>query len=969
MQEMTDLLFRIVRKDSIKACLVLALLIVVSFFPEVVGTKTLMLGAWDVPSIMQSGAYGVTPPKSRHVGRTPDPGAPAWMTEPLFKIESQQYAGDGSVPLWNPHSGYGTPLAAAMQPQPFYPLAMLLALHPTPYTYNLFVLARLFVAGMFMFLFMRWFLPFLPSIFSAVAFMLTGYFINYLNMPHLSVEVLLPAVFWAFEGVLRRKSFGATAAAAAVVMMAILGGMPESTFLILTFGYVYFLVRMFLDAEFAREKTIHLRNFILVNLFGFALAAFLLFPFIEFMRNSHDVHQSANLGALKSGTIYDPDPRNMLDFFLPYTYGRGIMANYLGLLPVLFAIFALGGYFPRNRKSLEQSFVQISLFFGVAIILLLLKRFGFPVVNWVGGLPLFDMVFFLKYHQPLVAFSLAALAGFGFNVFMEGKVGPRFFFISIGCVSATVLGLSICSFRRALYGKFPWVFPVNLILALLFLLIVARAYRRFFKDGEGFSELVQRGTVALLALEMSFFLAASFYLFNTMPPVKANPYSGAPYMTFLKNEDTDRSRVFARDGLLYPNWAGVFDLDDVRSLDGMYYRRYIRFIRYFLLKPGDETRVHDDLADRFTGSDPGYSYDFDSDAEKRFLELSSIRYLIAIRDYRKPSLVKDIFAQHRQDNIRGLAAGVVQLEGKTIPILFQDPPSHQVAYRATIDDKKPVLEFCVLVRPEDHEKNEGVGFLLELRTDGRVEKLFSATLTPKTRPADREAVYHRIDLSQYAGREVELLFSTDLGQGVKKAYGAGWGAVRFTSEQPASSPFHEIYNDEVKIFEFPHVLPRATIYRGIELLEDEDSILTRLKDPSFDIWKNALVWGKTLSLEDRKRLQEIGPARDGRCASALIVSYQSRRVVIEAPTEEPSLLMLNDANYPGWKVYVDGRPESILNVDYLFRGVILPAGTSTVEFVYRPLSFVAGTVVSLLAVIALLALFVVKVKTGNKIRM
>jgi hypothetical protein len=82
--------------------------------------------------------------------------------------------------------------------------------------------------------------------------------------------------------------------------------------------------------------------------------------------------------------------------------------------------------------------------------------------------------------------------------------------------------------------------------------------------------------------------------------------------------------------MLYPNWTAAFELADVRSLDAVYYRRYLAFIRSFLLAPGDDRR-HGDLADRFTGSEN--SYNFTTDVEKRFLALSSIRYLISSRAY------------------------------------------------------------------------------------------------------------------------------------------------------------------------------------------------------------------------------------------------------------------------------------------------------------------------------------------------
>ena len=161
----------------------------VAFSPALVGGRTLMLASWDTVSIMNTGAYDPAPkPVGRRFGRTSDPGAPAWTIEPWFSLIGEQYKTEFNPPLWNPYNAYGTPLAASGQPQPFFPLAALVSLHPTPWTYSLFVVARLFLAGLLAYFFARQFVSALPSLFAAITFMLTGYFIIYLNMPHISVD-------------------------------------------------------------------------------------------------------------------------------------------------------------------------------------------------------------------------------------------------------------------------------------------------------------------------------------------------------------------------------------------------------------------------------------------------------------------------------------------------------------------------------------------------------------------------------------------------------------------------------------------------------------------------------------------------------------------------------------------------------------------------------------------------------------
>jgi uncharacterized membrane protein YfhO len=69
--------------------------------------------------------------------------------------------------------------------------------------------------------------------------------------------------------------------------------------------------------------------------------------------------------------------------------------------------------------------------------------------------------------------------------------------------------------------------------------------------------------------------------------------------------------------------------------------------------------------------------------------------------------------------------------------------------------------------------------------------------------------------------------------------------------------------------------------------------------------------------------------------------------------------MLNDSNYPGWRAYIDRKAAPLLKADYLFRGVALPAGKSTVVFAYEPVSFKAGILISLAALLLLLTPMVI----------
>jgi len=953
-------------REWVQAVLVLAVILNAIFFPAIWGSKTLLDSAWDAPSVMPSGAYHPGPVPA-HFGPTPDPGAPAWQTEPWLKIISNEYLHEHRLPLWNPYSAYGTPLAAAMQPQPFYPLTALISLHPTAWTYNLFVIGRLFLAGLLTFFFARLFLDQAASLFAAITFMLNGYFILFLDMPHLSVEVLLPAVFLAFELLLRKNSWQAVAVASGVIFLCVTGGMPESLFLIVSFGCLYFLFRLFSAAEFSALRLRRLVKLALGLTLGLGLAAFLLLPFVEYMRYGHDTHQAVNLNGDVSGLAVDSDWRGTILYLLPTLFGPILssifgggwtgMRSYWGILPALFSVAAVLGIFAKSQSHVDSR-KPLTVFFFVSLMLMILKRYGNPFVNWIGRLPLADLVVFVKYQEPLMSFCVAILAGIGFSLFLKGR-NSTYFFAAALVVMVFIFGLADSFWPLAIAHKeTAFIFYRSLIaggmiiFSAVLLFCVSIRYPR--------AAWLSWTFLGMLSLEMFLnYIYPNFYRYNVLPSAESyNPYAGAPYLDFLRQRNADRYRVFGRDGALYPNWAGAFDLMDVRDLDAMYSRRYIRFIRNFLLRAGDEGRVHGELADRFTGSGDGYSYDLTTYSARRFLTLSSVRYVISAGEVGVDTTVIDeIISQHRAEKLWGFGQDSFPIGGnKTALGVFQHPPSRRLSYKTVIAPARPVLEGVAAIKTEAQDKSDGVGFLLEIKSGDKIEPLFSTLLNPKDVAQDRAGRPFRIDLSAYAGHEVELLFSTDPGPSGNNAYDwAGWAQLRFVPLALSPSPFDKIYDKEVRIYEFSPVLPRATLFHAAEILPDE-TVLKRLKNPAFNPEKRVILSAESLPEKDSATLKSLAAAPADNAAAARIVSYDSERVQIETQSDTPALLMLNDTNYPGWRASVNGNPASILQADYLFRGVLVPAGRATVEFVYAPASFRFGALISFVSLMIVIVL-------------
>src|SRR5262249_58298564 len=75
---------------------------------------------------------------------------------------------------------------------------------------------------------------------------------------------------------------------------------------------------------------------------------------------------------------------------------------------------------------------------------------------------------------------------------------------------------------------------------------------------------------------------------------------------------------------------------------------------------------------------------------------------------------------------------------------------------------------------------------------------------------------------------------------------------------------------------------------------------------------------------------------------ATIVRYEPERVTVRTASDAGGLLVLTDRWFPGWQATVDGRPAAILRTDYLYRGVVIPAGRHRGGVVYRPRPLLLG---------------------------
>jgi hypothetical protein len=172
---------------------------------------------------------------------------------------------------------------------------------------------------------------------------------------------------------------------------------------------------------------------------------------------------------------------------------------------------------------------------------------------------------------------------------------------------------------------------------------------------------------------------------------------------------------------------------------------------------------------------------------------------------------------------------------------------------------------------------------------------------------------------------------------------------RFNSAGRYSLAFNNRY---VAAFENKSVMPRGFLLpaKGMSVLPNDDDQLRVLRDPAFDPEKTFTV----STMPDALKQQPQTVSNLSVSNHVDIVSSHINDVVLRAASAEPSVLILSQTYYPGWRAEVDGKRTDVFRADLSLTGVVVPAGSHDVRFVFRPNSVLFGAALSAIAVVVLL---------------
>lgn len=144
----------------------------------------------------------------------------------------------------------------------------------------------------------------------------------------------------------------------------------------------------------------------------------------------------------------------------------------------------------------------------------------------------------------------------------------------------------------------------------------------------------------------------------------------------------------------------------------------------------------------------------------------------------------------------------------------------------------------------------------------------------------------------------------------------------------------------------PDALGNAWFVNNIKNVNDANSAILALDTLSVE--NTAIVEEKDFSVESTKFSTS---EKD----QIQLVSYAENELKYEYESEDKTFAVFSEIYYPnGWQAFIDGKPAEHFRVDYVLRGMPLPAGNHEITFKFQPQIVSYGGTISLFSFIVLM---------------
>jgi hypothetical protein len=152
-------------------------------------------------------------------------------------------------------------------------------------------------------------------------------------------------------------------------------------------------------------------------------------------------------------------------------------------------------------------------------------------------------------------------------------------------------------------------------------------------------------------------------------------------------------------------------------------------------------------------------------------------------------------------------------------------------------------------------------------------------------------------------------------------------------------------NTQYAVYENQRMLPRAWFVNEAEIITERDRISLRLNDPDFDPERTVIL---EKSVPDFVYLDSF---------DLEMVERKLHYTKWISQNIEPGFMVVSEIFYKaGWNFYINGEKTECYPANYFLRGLVVPAGTNTIEMKFEPTSYLISIILSFIGIIASLLL-------------
>jgi hypothetical protein len=439
------------REHAFAALFIAALLVAVHYDVVFLGRSLVVtnhLNPLDYRFLPQNYGQHLVPPevwlnRNLHVSANiRDAGGPWWQWEPDGRFLRQAME-RGEWPFWDPYIAAGTPAMANMTPAYFFPpYTILVALGATVPLKNAYFLLLLWSAGFFTVLFLRrHHLAPVSALLGGTIVTMSGGLNQHIGTIVLQTTCCFPIVLYLTRRFLDRPGGRETLLLGLSYAAAALASFPP--ILMWVFGVTAIYTVMALALEYRddprRSRQVFLQ-WAATALLAMGLVSFFYVPALTMRAAAPYIvafYESAGeqtMPAIKLLQLLSPTLAGGVHIYINSPVPTDTQPNlpYVGVVAIVAALLARTD---GRRARL--------LFYGSAIpaLLIALKLFGVPPVQWIAQVPLARQIHYAHYFGIPLDFLLAFLAALGLDALWRGSNRPRraFLAVAVGLAGAESL--------------------------------------------------------------------------------------------------------------------------------------------------------------------------------------------------------------------------------------------------------------------------------------------------------------------------------------------------------------------------------------------------------------------------------------------------------------------------------------------------------------------------------------------------